>query len=104
MKWTAHWQRLCLSLRLREKQAECITSLKRHSSVSGCEDRGLLSIAGDEKQVCVCVCACWCVAAPQGRTLGACWDLHSEVPLLQAIKQAITSLLSLKKKRKEKQV
>lgn len=48
---------LCVSERQMqtEKQEQYITSLKCYSSVSGHKDRGLLSIAGDEKQARVCV-------------------------------------------------
>ncbi len=91
----------------REKQAECITSLKCYSSVSGGKDRWLRPIAGDEKQACVCgfphalssacVLVCGSYRTLQGWAFGACWDLQSEVPLLQAIKQVFMLLLSLEK-------
>lgn len=79
---------LCVSERQMqtEKQEQYITSLKCYSSVSGHKDRGLLSIAGE----CMYVRVCWCATRTlQGWTYKPCWDLQSEVALLQAIKQAI---------------
>lgn len=86
----------------REKQAECITSSKCYSSVSGCKDRWLLSIAGDEKQVCVSTCSLFCAVCwwlilyTAGLNVQGLLGSAVRGPLLQAIKQAIMLLLLLK--------